>query len=530
MKFKDYRARLKAFFTRKRIIWTVCGVIVLFLIWAIFIRKGANGSIQSAKVVRQDVKKTVLTTGQVVSSIDLSLSFQASGIVRRINVKEGDNVVTGQVLATLDQGSAGASLESAKGALNQAKANYNKVISAATAQDVAVSQAAVDSANVTLENAKQDLLNEIKNAYNDANTGVLSSTNVLFSNPNSLAPQFGVSGTVQTNGQAVNDVNNQRISINSVLLNWKTEADLVNESNVNISASDTLKNLSTISNYLQNIITILSSYTQVTSGGSQSTVTGYQTSVATSKSTVDSAYTSILNDIQAVKNAESSLAQAKASLSLKQAPARPEDVSIAEAQVLSAQGQYDMALATLNNTVIVAPASGTITQVNIKLGQPTAAQTEAIKLLNIGQLHTEAQVSEADIASVKVGETIDNTFDALGPDKHFQSKILTVNPASTLVSGVVNYKVTGSLENIPDVKPGMTSNMTILVAEKPAVLTVPSGAIINKDGKKYVRIVDDPKKKTYHEVEVSSGLEADGGLIEITSGLSEGQEVVTYVK
>jgi multidrug efflux pump subunit AcrA (membrane-fusion protein) len=98
------------------------------------------------------------------------------------------------------------------------------------------------------------------------------------------------------------------------------------------------------------------------------------------------------------------------------------------------------------------------------------------------------------------------------------------------VSGVVNYKVTGSLENIPEVRPGMTSNMTILVTERKGVLVVPTSSVINKDSKKFIRIVDDPKTKTYHEIEVQTGLEADGGLVEIVSGLTEGQEVVTYIK
>jgi len=103
-----------------------------------------------------------------------------------------------------------------------------------------------------------------------------------------------------------------------------------------------------------------------------------------------------------------------------------------------------------------------------------------MKLLNVTDLHTEALVSESDIASVAVGQSIDNTFDALGPDKHFTTTVLTVNPASTIVSGVVNYKVTGSLEKIPEVKPGMTDNMTIMVAEKKGVLAVPSSAVVNK--------------------------------------------------
>jgi len=71
---------------------------------------------------------------------------------------------------------------------------------------------------------------------------------------------------------------------------------------------------------------------------------------------------------------------------------------------------------------------------------------------------------------------------------------------------VVNYKVTGSFGKDSEVKPGMTDNMTILVAQKKNVLAVLSSAVINRDGKKYVKVIDDLKNKTYHEVPVQPGL------------------------
>lgn len=525
-----YLTHVRKFFTKKRIIWGVVGLVALFIIWLMFFRQGSVDNIQTTKVARQDIEKTVLTTGQVVSSTDLSLSFQTSGFVRRINVKEGDYVRAGQVLAVLDQGNSAAQLESARGALAQAKANFEKIRSAATPQDIAVAQASVDSASVSLENAKQNLKNQLSTAYNDANTAVLSYTNILFSNPQSFTPQFGVQGTVQTNSQAVSQANSDRVTINSLLPKWQMELSVAGNGSVDQIVNDSLKYLSTTSSYLENIINILTTHTQVTSGGSQTTLSTYSSGVATAKNTVDGAKTAIITYQQAVKTAEATLASARASLALKQAPARSEDIGIAEAQVLSAQGQVDLAQSNLNNTVITAPTNGTITHIDIKLGELATASKEVMKLLNVDELYAEAAVSEADIASVVVGQLIDNTFDSLGPDKHFESKVLTVNPASTVVSGVVNYKVTGSLEKIPGIKPGMTANMTIKVAEKKGVLVAPSAAIINKNGKKLVRVIDDPKLKTYHEVEVTTDLEADGGLVEIVGGLAEGQEIVTYIK
>jgi HlyD family secretion protein len=522
--------RIRNFFGQKKVIWTIVVLIVVFGGWfLLFGRGGGNSGIQTGVVKRQDLQKTVLTTGTVVSSTDLDLSFQATGVVEAVNVAEGDTVYAGEVLATLDQSNASASLQSAQGSLSQAQANYNKILAAATPQDIAVSQAAVEVASTTLQNAKQDLLNELSVAQSSANTLVLSDTNNLFSNPQSSSPQFGVPGTVQTNQQLVSNINSERVTVNTTLTAWQNEVSGVSASNVGQVTTDSLSYLSTVSGYLSDVVSILTTYSQSNSSGSQTTLTGDQATAAAAKTTIDSLSTTITNYNQAVLSAESSLDSAEAQLSLKQSPASSEDLAIAEAQVLSAQGQVDLAQANLDHTVLRAPASGTVTQVDIKLGEQAPTLQEVMILQNVGELHAEADVSEADIASVAVGQSIDNTFDALGPNQHFASKVLTVNPASIVISGVVDYKVTGSLDNIPGVKPGMTDNMTILVASTTA-LAVPSSAIVNQNGGQFVKVITDPKKLTYTSVPVETGLQADGGLTEITSGLTEGQEIVTYIK
>jgi len=229
-------------------------------------------------------------------------------------------------------------------------------------------------------------------------------------------------------------------------------------------------------------------------------------------------------------SAQVALAQAQASLEKTQARARPADVNVAKAAILSAQGQVAAAEATIANATLRAPASGMITSVNVKLGELAVAQKEVMILQDVNNLHVEADISEANIAQVRVGQEIDVTFDALGPDRHFTAKVQIINPASTIISGVVNFKVTASLDKVAEIKPGMTANLIILVDKKNQVLAVPSRAIINQDSKQYARLVDDPQQKTYHQVEVRTGLEADGGLTEIISGLNEGQEIVVYIK
>lgn len=485
----------RGFWTRKRIIWGVVIFAAVILAGsAVFGGGGSPSNIQTDTVKRQHIEQTVLSTGQVVSNVDLSLSFQASGVVRQVLVKEGRKVQAGATLATLDQASARASLTSAQGSLAQAQANYNKILAGASNEDIQVSQAAVASAETTVKNAYFTMLN--------------SGLEAIPVPENSSDGSITITGVYNSSAQGEYRVLVE--GLNYKILNRDIETGSVRDSE-------------TITRGVPLAIGTHGLYITFSSTGSFDNGDRWIISIPNTQAAT------YLASSNAYGSAKKALEQAQAALALKQAQARPPDLQSAQAQILSAQGQVAAAQAAYNNTAIRAPAAGTITKVNTKVGEQAVASQEAMILQDVGNLHAEANVSEADIASIQVGQTVDYTFDALGPDQHFSGKVQTVNPASTVISGVVNYKVTAGIENAPGIKPGMTANMTVLVAVKDNALVVPSNAILNKNGKKYVRVIDDSNKKTYHEVEVKIGLSADGGVVEITSGLDEGQEVVTSI-
>ena len=503
---------MKRFFTKKRIIWSVIILVILALIgYRIFKPKDVSG-ILTETATKQDLQQTVLATGQVTSHVDLDLNFQGTGPVAKINVAVGDQVKQGQILATLNQGDEAASLTSAQGALRAAQANYQKVLDGASSEEVAVAQAAVDSATVNAASAlaQQDVL--VANAYaallNSAPQAVPSNTDstatVMVSGrytgtqegtyritvePASGGPRYKVNGLGDISDTITRGLN---MPIGSgPYVNFSQTGTLTYGTEWDIAIPNTLA-----PNYSSNLNT-------------------YNSAVATKNSTVaanQAAYDS-----------------AVAQLNLKKAQARPADVQAAQAQVLSAQGQAQAAQSAWEKTIIRAPAAGTITAVNIKIGEQAAGTSPAVVLQDVDNLYLEANISEANVASVQPGQDVDVTFDALGPDQHYQATVQTVDPASTVVAGVVNYKVTSSLTSTPEIKPGMTANLTIHTAAKSQALAVSSRAVISQDGKKYVRVVDNPAKKTYHEVEVTTGLEADSGLVEILSGITEGTEVVSYL-
>lgn len=516
---------LKGFFTKKKIIF---GIIILFVIGGIVIRRlGKEGvGIQTDVVKKLDLKQTVLATGQVTSKTDLSLSFKVSGVVQKVNVAVGDGVKAGQILANLEQKDQLAKLTQARGMLAQAQANYQKVLDGASNQEIAVAQRAVDAAQVTLDNARLSLENikkqqqvAVDNAYNALLNSTLSA---VAGDGNTSAVTVTVSGTYTGTQQGVYKISiyNAGTGLRFQFSGLESGDGEVKTNPVALGSRGLFIQFSG-SPYTSDIWTITIPNTQASNYVTN--YNAYQAALETQRKTVGDAES-------AVRAAEVALAQARASLDLKKAEARPADIEAAKAQILSAQGQVQSAQADLENTVLRAPAEGTITKVDIKVGELATALQPVMVLQDVNNLHVEANISEANIAMLKGGQPVDVTFDALGPDRKFQGQVQQVEPASTVISGVVNYKVTVALDKLEEIRPGMTANLSVLTAQKDDVLAVPQRAVINKDGKKYVRVVTNAKSKSYEEREVTTGLEADAGLVEIISGLSEGQEVVTFIK
>jgi len=582
---------MRGFFTKKKIIWTI---IILIIVGGgvYFLTKGKDNSanIQTARVTRQDLKQTVLTTGQVVSALNLNLSFQGSGVVKEVNVTAGTKVKAGDVLAIFNQASAQASLVSARGSLAQAQANYQKVLTGATKEQINVSQKAVNAAQVAYNNSLSQLTNteqssaaaisQAQNTLDDLQSPTTQSDNkrsdIIITITNQLN---SIQSALDKENQILTDNNLKdtfAVTNSTSLSDFKTSYNQVqpllnianaslasaknykSDININQAVNDTINALSqsvTTLNYcysaLQSSITS-SKLSQTQLDAYKATINSELTGENSGISTVRAARQSLTDALTAAQNAvtnarlsatqqitaaknqinstHAALLQAQATLAQLQAKAQTADLNAAQAQILSAQGQVDAATAALDNTVLKAPADGTITQVDIKVGEQATAMQEVMVLQDINTLHVEAYVSEANVAYLKIGQPVEYTFDSLGPDRRFNGKILTINPASTVISGVVDYLVKADFPNIPEIKPGMTANMTILVESKSSSLAIPSSAVINQNGQQYIRLIDNPQTKTYHQVEIKTDLQADGGLVEVTAGLSEGQELVTYIK
>ena len=478
---------------------------------------------------RQDVKRTVLATGQVVSNTDLSLSFKSSGRVRTVSAKVGAIVQTGTILAALDQGAELAAVKSAQGGLVSAEANYKKVLEGTRSQEVAVSEAAVRVAEVTLDNArksladttlKQDVL--VDNAYRALLNTSLSARAVSLYDTDLTVSISGIYLGSQEGVINVKLMPTGNVSFYYGASGLASYTGIVEQGKaLPLGDSGLFITFGTKGNLKLSDAWVV----EIPNKQSSSYVTNYNAY----RSSWDTRTSAVADGQAAVASAEAALELRRAELDLKKASAQPSEVEAARAQVLSAEGQVLSATSALENTVIRAPAAGTVTRVDVKPGELASALASVIVLQDLKSLYVEANISEANIAGIKAGQKVEVTFDALGADKVFQATVRFVEPAPTVVSGVVNYKIKAGLAKTPEMLIGMTANLNVLVEEKSSVLVIPARAIVNRSEKKYVRVITEPQTKAYEEREIEIGIYADGGFVEITKGLEEGQEIVTFI-
>ena len=176
---------------------------------------------------------------------------------------------------------------------------------------------------------------------------------------------------------------------------------------------------------------------------------------------------------------EAAQAQQKASeAQLESAQSRLE---AARAQTKQAEAELELAQVNLNHTKILAPVTGIVISRNVDVGQTVAASLQAPTLFTIAQDLTEMQVdtnvSEADVGRVAVGQDATFTVDAF-PLMTFAGKVAEIRNAPQTIQNVVTYAVIVKVKN-PDLKlrPGMTANVSILVAHKENVLKIPNAAL-----------------------------------------------------
>ena len=169
------------------------------------------------------------------------------------------------------------------------------------------------------------------------------------------------------------------------------------------------------------------------------------------------------------------------------------------------------------------PKQTELTEINYTEGEDVPGGRSIVTIGDNGEKHVTTQVSQEDIGSIEIGQSVEMQF-AANPDVTLTGHVSKKSFRPTEGGSGVTYQVTIDFDkDQPDLIEGMTCNVKFILKKVEGVLTLANKAITLRDGKQYVtvRLPDG----SHEEREIKTGF-SDGRVSEVTSGLSEGDTVV----
>ena len=461
-----------------------------------------------ATVERGTVSQVISVTGKVRPASDVNLSFEKGGRIAYVYHEVGERVGVGAVLVSLENGDISAELAQARAVAKAQSAKLEELKKGARPEDISISE-------VDVENAKNDIINGVKSGYVNSDDAIRNKVDQLMSNPKSASPQINFS---VGSSKLENDIENGRQSIESMLISWNSSiTGMSNAQDVLPYAVEARNNLKIVQSYMDNVALAVNSL-QSNTTLSQTTVDAYRAAVLAGRTNVTSSLDDLAASVEKLRTAESKLALKKAGTVKEQIVAQEAEVESAEASILNLQAQ-------LAKTVMRSPIAGIVTKQLAKAGEIASAGAVLTSVISDAKYKIEANVAEADIAKIKIGDEAQVTLDAYGNDVVFAASVTSIDPAETVIDGVPTYKTTLQFETSDNrIKSGMTANTDISGAKRENALFIPGRAISGKGAAKTVNLIEG---ETTREVTIETGLRGSNGDVEIISGLKEGDKVKT---
>lgn len=506
---------------KKIIIGSVAVVLLgIIIIGSIFATRKDTPEVTVVKIeTRRELRSTVTASGEVRPIQFINLTSEVQGRIEEIYVKEGDQVTKGQPLVRLDpnqlQSSTDAQLASVQAAQTETQVSRSQVVAAQNQlsqaqQGLNASQAQIDTALQQVATARQQVVNATQQV-----------------------------DTAQT------DVDRARKDLETANRELKRTTQLLEAqvaSRLQYDADKDKVDQAQIS--LRNALARLQSQ--------RNAVTIAEKQVNEAQARVNEARARANQQSVAVKDARRGVDTASYS-----ADATSKRAEQQAALLRGTRSQRDKSMQT-------APINGVIADIPSKVGTFAVANLSSTPLLTIADMSTinvEVKVDETEIDKVEVGQTAKIKVDAFG-EKEILGEVTQKTPLAlgkSQTSGGLStninvqeakeFRVVIQLKDVADavregLRPGMSATATITTKTVENVVTVPLQAIIEKQPEaapsptvqgdapasnekpkpiKGVYVMDGNKVKF---VEVTTGITGESD-IQITSGLSEGQEVIT---
>lgn len=540
------------------------------------------------EVKKGDISSSVNSDGNIINPDIVNLSFLINGTLRELYVKEGAKVEAGQVLAELDKQDLNFDLKSAQNDVNISWQNIKSTESDITDLDIInakndfeVTQDKVKNSQLTAEQnyeitknkaeaTKKSAEQNLEQAFTDAKLTLeptfstvkeaLTEINFTFGieknyNGETLTSVFNDSGREVTIKNLYNEslrdleilkteyeakkyfmeqADISRMVLKAESLTQKVQNILDSAEKVFVTAQEgrgiTQATISSKLGKIQSFKSQVESLNSQLSKAKQSIDTNFlnlQNTFLDIKNDLDSAKLNLdntLRDTQSdIKSAELKINNAEKttnkSNTSKEISLQIQYAQLEQAKLRVEKAKYELSLADLK-----APKAGTIIEVNGNVGESlkgdtTSSETAFIKILSDANFTTEVYVEEIDIAQIEIGQKAEITLDAI-PDAKLEGAVSYIaSTATTDNNGIVTYLVRIDIKNSEDqpIREGMTTYVDFILGEAKDVVLIPNKALIRN---RFVMLENNER------VEVEVGF-SDGSLIEVKSGLSVGDKIIS---
>lgn len=425
---------------------------------------GQEEAVRSVVVDRGEMVVAVTASGRIQPKARVGLTFETPGRVAEVVVEEGDQVEEGDVLARLDPDQLAVQVEQTQAALTSAEAQLAQLQAGPRAKEIEQAQANLQAASAQLAAAAANR-DQVASGPTQAEIA-------------SARARVAQANTAKEIAQDTYDL---------------IEEEGTEKEQANYDLFTAKQELAAAEAQLEDLL----------SGPDQDELRAAHANVAAAAAQRDAS-------------------QARFDQLL--AGPTEQDVAEARAQVEQAQVTLELAELALRNASLRAPFRGTVSEVNLSLGELPPTRQPPIILVDDSALHMTIRVDELDISRLEEGQTAEVSVEAL-PEASVKGAIRSIAPIATAESGVVTYDVWIDLASTDaPLRIDMTANATIVVEQLTDALKIPTWVVrVDRDtGQPFVeRRVGDEIERV--DVELGARYE---GVAQVLSGLSEGDEVV----
>jgi multidrug efflux pump subunit AcrA (membrane-fusion protein) len=496
--------------------------IVIVLIGFSLSKNNKNSNLYDTIVVKKgELVQKVSSTGKIKPVESADLAFENGGSVAYSPFSVGDAVSRQQILVKLNNSDMYTLLLKAQADLEVEEATLSEYLKGARPEEIVIYETKLINKSTELVEAGKNLENNIYDAFTKSDDAIRNKSDQLFSNSQSNSPTF----SFQVSSQLKIDVENKRFNIGVVLSDWEKYINTDNGKSDSLTVKNNLQEVKEFLNTLSSAVNMLLPTSTVT----QATIDSYKSDISIARNNINSAITSLTLAEGKLTSAELGVLLAKQELALKKSGKTSDQILAEKSRVKSAKARVDNYKALISKGILRSPINGVITKQDAKIGEIVSPGSVVVSLISTKTFEIKTNIPEVDIANIKVGNNATLTLDAYSEDDIFKANVYSINPAETVIDGVSTYEVTLRFEDGSGrVRSGMTANIEILTSVTKNIISVPSRAIFDNSGNKFVKVLSD--NEVVVEKTISTGIRSYDGRVEIVEGLKEGDRVIIFEK